>query len=534
MLKFCKKYIFRYKTEYAAYLTLGLLLCVVDTMLPTMLGQFINLFESDVTFKTLLGFIGVLAFLYVLKEIGNYFSKMVYIRLQTNSAFALNLEIVEHLKKLSPLVVGKNDSAYLSQRINNDANDILIFFIGSVTNLIFSALSTIIILVLIFVMDRKAFLITLILLFLYLAVYVLFKRTIYRKSYDMKEESAGFFARLQEQLEKSEFIKIHGTNAFFVNKLVESFNKLYNSIYRQQKTSQIFLNVEGIIGAISLCILFLVGGIEIIKGNMQIGYFFVISSYFNMILEYGKSFVDYGREYQEAYVSYDRIESILSIKEQPNGEMKIEDIDTIAVKNLKFAYNKIGVIDNLDIKLTKGNLYGLCGENGTGKSTFIKLILGLYIEDYQGEITYNGINIKDLNMDYIRQNLVGYTEQEPLLLADTVYNNMVLYREIEGKKILSAINIFSINDIIKESNWEHIINEKSSNISGGEKQKIAIARQMVRDNSLMIFDEPTSALDVRSVEDFLELINLYKKDRIIIIISHDDRILNKCDVIVEF
>ena len=108
-------------------------------------------------------------------------------------------------------------------------------------------------------------------------------------------------------------------DSFFSNRLVASYQKLYRSIFKQQATIQAFANLEGIVGAISVCILLWIGGKKILTGDMQIGYFYMISVYFNMILEYGKEIVAYGQEYQEAYVSFERIKSILEIKEQSKG-----------------------------------------------------------------------------------------------------------------------------------------------------------------------------------------------------------------------
>ena len=102
--------------------------------IPAAMGQFINMFNVETTYSAMLKFIFLLLLLYVGKEIVCYVNKILYIRIQTNAAFSLNFEIVNHLKKVSPLVIGRTDLSYLSQRINNDANDVLIFFISSLMN----------------------------------------------------------------------------------------------------------------------------------------------------------------------------------------------------------------------------------------------------------------------------------------------------------------------------------------------------------------------------------------------------------------
>lgn len=172
MIKFCSKYVFQYKIEYGIYFLLGIIMCGLNTFIPAAMGQFINMFNVETTYSAMLKFIFLLLLLYVGKEIVCYVNKILYIRIQTNAAFSLNFEIVNHLKKVSPLVIGRTDLSYLSQRINNDANDVLIFFISSLTELIFSVFSAGIILFMIWKMDSIAFIVTMFLLALYFFIYI--------------------------------------------------------------------------------------------------------------------------------------------------------------------------------------------------------------------------------------------------------------------------------------------------------------------------------------------------------------------------
>lgn len=280
-----------------------------------------------------------------------------------------------------------------------------------------------------------------------------------------------------------------------------------------------------------VCILLWIGGKKILTGDMQIGYFYMISVYFNMILEYGKEIVAYGQEYQEAYVSFERIKSILEIKEQSKGCIRLNEIKQIRIQDLNFAYDQKETIKSFSTNLKKGKVYGLKGENGCGKSTLIKILMGMYVDEYQGNIIWNDTEMRNLDMDYIREHVISVTEQEPTLIADTIYNNIALYRKLDVKCIQRAVDCFG-DSILKRDNWDLQINEKSSNISGGEKQKIAIIRQVVQDGQVMIFDEPTSAMDESGKKQFLQLIDQIKNHKIIIIVSHDNAILNTCDEIL--
>ena len=231
----------------------------------------------------------------------------------------------------------------------------------------------------------------------------------------------------------------------------------------------------------------------------------MISVYFNMILEYGKEIVAYGQEYQEAYVSFERIKSILEIKEQSKGCIRLNEIKQIRIQDLNFAYDQKETIKSFSTNLKKGKVYGLKGENGCGKSTLIKILMGMYVDEYQGNIIWNDTEMRNLDMDYIREHVISVTEQEPTLIADTIYNNIALYRKLDVKCIQRAVDCFG-DSILKRDNWDLQINEKSSNISGGEKQKIASGVEDVSyddlDNGGIYYTK--SSEETLSAEDVVE------------------------------
>ena len=203
----------------------------------------------------------------------------------------------------------------------------------------------------------------------------------------------------------------------------------------------------------------------------------------------------------------------------------------LEVKDLTKSFGSLKVLKGISFKVDKGEVLVVVGPSGCGKSTLIKILMGMYVDEYQGNIIWNDTEMRNLDMDYIREHVISVTEQEPTLIADTIYNNIALYRKLDVKCIQRAVDCFG-DSILKRDNWDLQINEKSSNISGGEKQKIAIIRQVVQDGQVMIFDEPTSAMDESGKKQFLQLIDQIKNHKIIIIVSHDNAILNTCDEIL--
>ena len=141
-------------------------------------------------------------------------------------------------------------------------------------------------------------------------------------------------------------------------------------------------------------------------------------------------------------ISYNRIKEIFEQRLESCGNREISVVNDIELKNISFSYavpqddsnpqsngtaNQVvtkDVVTNLNAKFTKGNIYAITGANGAGKSTLINLIMGMYIDEYEGTIAYNGIDIRDIDMVTVRKNLIGFAEQEPALINDSIRYNL--------------------------------------------------------------------------------------------------------------
>ena len=207
----------------------------------------------------------------------------------------------------------------------------------------------------------------------------------------------------------------------------------------------------------------------------------------------------------------------------------------IELKNVSFSYdgneNKKYILEDLNLTLKTGEITGLIGKSGSGKSTIANIISG-FIEKDSGEFNINGNSEYNKNL---LNNLVGYLPQTTNLTNDTLLNNISFFTEKEDQ-----INHKKINEIITTLNMEELISslphglntkiqEQGQIFSGGQRQKIALARALYRETPILIFDESTSSLDSDSEKKLLDLINIIKKDRIILFITHNKDLLSFFD-----
>lgn len=264
---------------------------------------------------------------------------------------------------------------------------------------------------------------------------------------------------------------------------------------------------------------------------MTIGDFTIITAYFNMLLTCTSYFLNLGKEYQQAMVSYSRIREILNTPKEINGSLRINSIESIHLRNIKFSYEGKQIITNFNYTFKKGKIYCILGENGCGKSTLLDLMIGLNY-NYSGMIYYNNHNIKDIDMYYVRKKVIGITEQEPSLMNTTIDENIRYGTEdISKHDINEWCKRFELEKFIKKlpNQLESYIVENSNNISGGEKQKLSLIRTLIKNTDVIIFDEPTSALDKRGVEIFKDIITDIKYNKIIIFITHNMELLDIAD-----
>lgn len=234
-----------------------------------------------------------------------------------------------------------------------------------------------------------------------------------------------------------------------------------------------------------------------------------------------------------------RIKEILennNLKEEEFGKDNYTNIvGMIEFKNVSFKYETSSdhIIENINFRLEPNTKNAIVGQSGAGKSTIFKLLLKEY-NNYSGIIQFDAKNIKNFNENNFR-NSISVVNQEPVLFNMSIKENLLMVNEKATEEdIISACKLASIDDFINTlpNKYDEIVNENNNNISVGQKQRIAIARAILRDTPIILFDEATSALDNHSKSKIEETINKLSKTKTIIIIAHSLEIVQDFDNII--
>ena len=228
-------------------------------------------------------------------------------------------------------------------------------------------------------------------------------------------------------------------------------------------------------------------------------------------------------QYKLDKASYKRFEEFLGLKDDDqlrNGNAINADVGEIAIKNLSFQYGEQKIIDDLSLSIKKGEKIAFVGESGSGKSTLIKILLGL-LKYNQGKVRLGDMELSGICLNNLYDR-VSYLSQDAPAFDGTIKENLVFEKKVSEEQMLGALSEVQLSHLVENlaEGLNTEIGEKGTCLSGGEKQRLALARLWFEDSELVILDEATSAMDNLTEENVMKSVMQKMKDKTVIAIAH--------------
>lgn len=494
------------------------------TIFTIALGYYFQMFNSLYLNKYPINYLKVLVLVFAIftcfKLFLTYYRSYLENHLNKNIDCLITSDFLKHLFNLPLNVITSRKSGEILSRVNE-----LTSIKGLITEIFITyTLDFLIVVITTFLLIRissKLFLILFLTTIFYLFVGIITKKSIFEKAYQNISIESEFNNTVLENIKMINSIKnldaVDGT----LNKIER---KLTHYLYDTYKVNTI-LNKINIFKVscyeIGFFLINTFGFYFVYKGIINMIDLITFNALLNLYFEPLKNIVDSIPKYSFMKASITKINDFLGVHAEILGEKTSTDGYDISINNLNYSYNKYqNVLKSVNLNIKEGEFVLLQGTSGSGKSTLCS-ILNKYITDYTGDILFGKMNYKDLSIKTIRENIV-YVGQNENIFTGSIKENITFGHEVSDLEFKKVCNICKVDDIAykKTFRYESLIGSDEGNISGGEKQRIILARAVLKDFNVLILDEALSEVDIKLELEILNNIRDNYKDKTIIYISH--------------
>ncbi len=371
-------------------------------------------------------------------------------------------------------------------------------------------------------LNKTLFLLLCLFVFIYTICGIISGHILYKKALNVNDAEVQFQSRTIDDLDS--FISIKNLNivSIMFQKIEICLFKYLNCLHKMNqsiiKTNTLNFSIEELLNFFILSL----GFIEILNKSLNIVDLITFESLVIFFVNPFKNMINLLPNYNYVKVSIEKISDFYNIpEEQKEIGLKEFKKGDITIKDLTFSYTPFSkLLENVNLTIKENTCVLFKGSSGCGKSTLCQIICRL-IETNSSKIKINDVNINDYSLETIRKNIT-YVSQKENLMQDTIKNNILLYRNINEERFMKIMNLCEIEEIInkKPLRFETFLAKDSINISGGEKQRIILARALLNDFQILILDEALSEVNSDLEIKIIKNIKSYFKDKTIIYVSH--------------
>jgi len=480
-------------------------------------------FKQNTTMLTLLPF--VVVFIYIIRGLGMYGQEYFMTYVGESVIRRIRNDLYDRIQDLPLAFFQKEKTGALMSRVTNDVTVIKMMVSNAVTGALRDFFTIIGLTVVIFYQNWKMALFALIILPLAFFPIFIFGRRVRKVSTGCQESMADLNVFLHETFTGNKIVKAFGMESYEKKRFREMTDALFKIEIHAVIARSLSSPIMEFLGGLGIAFIIWYGGYNVVTGASTAGTFFSFMAAVIMLYDPVKKLSRLNNSVQQGLAATDRIFDIIETRSDiadPSYPKQIGNGNhAVTFQNVCFRYDKTDVLKNINLNVKAGEIIALAGMSGGGKTSLVNLIPRFY-DVSDGAVLIDGVDIRAIAIKTLRDRIAIVT-QEPILFNDTIFNNIAYgnrnatFREIED----AARAAYAYNFIEALPNkFETRIGELGSRLSGGEKQRLCIARALIKDAPILILDEATSSLDSESELLVQKALENLMQGRTTLIIAH--------------
>lgn len=497
-----------------------------------------TLLENGNTQMALLIVIAVVITTFLLKNLFGYFAMQHVMYLKNGVLTDLRKDMYQRIINLPLSFYSKRQKGDVMARILGDINEMQNSFFIILELIVREPLTIIFSIILMFSISWKLSLF--VLLFIPAAGLLISRigKSLKSTSLKAQQESGKLISIVEESLSGLKIVKSYNSEPSFSSKFERSADKILKLSNNIGLKNNLAGPLSETLGIITIAVLLWYGGQLVLTENVIEGTTFIaFMGLAYAILTPAKAISKASYKVKNGLAAADRVFEILhhdnQLMDAPDAQNLVGFNRHISIDNISFKYDNDWVLKDFSLEVQKGKMVALVGQSGSGKSTIANLLTRFY-DVNKGHISIDGYNIKNLTKKSLRAH-VGLVTQDSILFNDTIKNNVLVGKEdASDDEIIQALKIANAWEFVKDfpEGLDTNIGDSGSNISGGQKQRLSIARAVIKNPPIMILDEATSALDTESERLVQDALENMMKNRTSIVIAHRLSTIQNADIII--